>query len=277
MKKIIVVAVSFFWAGSVLADLQIIIGDKDGTSTFSSNGEMVVIEDDQNSAGKQMPGRVLMDHVNGDFYLIDEERNEIMKTSIGQDGVTAGNVGVSVNLKDLGGGPKIANYATRKQELTANGESCGIIYTSKKLLKNKGVRAIIESMRGVQEFSRSMMKGMNNAMSVCDRAEMQLAEIIESSGVPMRIIDKNGKRVSEVLAVDTNKKFPGDHYKLPTGMEVVDMSQRMKQMEQQTQQMTGDMPDMNLDQLMKDIQQSGGQLDDKTIKQLEGLKNIFGE
>lgn len=275
MKKIIAVIVSYFLAGSVLADLQIIIGDKDGTSAFSSDGKKVVIEEMQASAGKQRPGRVLMD--SGNLYMIDEERNEIMKTSIGQDGVTAGNAGVSVNLKDLGGGPKIANYATRKQELIANGESCGIIYTSRKLLKNKGVRAIIESMRSLQKFSQSMMKGMNNVMSVCDQAEMQLAETIESSGVPMRIIDANGKRVSEVMAVDTNKKFPGDHYKLPTGMEVVDMSQRMKQMEQQTQQMMGDMPDMNLDQLMKELQQSGGQLDKKTIKQLEDLKNSLGQ
>ena len=275
MKKIIAVTVSYFLVSSALADLQMIIGGKDGTSTFSSDGKKVVIEEMQGSAGKQRPGRVLMN--NGDFYMIDEERNEIMKTSIGQDGAAAGNAGVSVNLKDLGGGPKIANYATRKQELIANGESCGIIYTSRQLLKDKGVRAIIESMRAMQQFSRSMRKGMNNMMSVCDRAEMQLAEIIESSGVPMRIIDENGKQVSEVLAVDTNKKFPRDHYKLPPGMEVVDMSQRMKQMEQQTQQMMGDMPDMDVDQLMKDIQQSGGKMDDKTLKKLEGLKKIFEE
>lgn len=275
MKKILAITFSFFVVTSVLADLQMKIGGKDGTSTFSSNGEMVVIEDMQKSAGKQTTGRILMDHVNGDFYMIDDERNEIMKTSIDQDGGTAGNTGVSVSLKDLGGGPKIANYATRKHELIADGESCGIIYTSSKLLRNNGVRAIIASMRSMQQFSRNMMKGMNNMMSVCDRAEMQLADIIESSGVPMRIIDENGKRVSEVLAVDTNKKFPGDHYKLPAGMEVVDMSQRMKQAEQQTQQMMGDMPDMDLDKLMKQIQQGGGQLDDESKKQLEGLKKIF--
>ena len=269
MKKLLVIMASCFMATSALADLEIIIGDEEGgSSIFSSDGKMVVIEEKQMPAGKKMPGHVLVNHLSGEFFMIDTERNEVMKTSVGQGGVTAGAEGVSVNLEDLGGGPKIANYATRKLELMANGESCGVIYGSRDLLKNKGVKAIIESMRSMQQFSRSMMRGMNNVMSVCEQAEMQLADVIESSGVPMRIIDKNGKRVSEVLAVDTNKKFPADHYKLPTGMKVVDMNDKMNQAAQQTQQMMGDMPDM--EGLMKKLEQ-GGQMDEETIKKMQDM------
>ena len=49
-------------------------------------------------------------------------------------------------------------------------------------------------------------------MSVCQQANMQLADMIESSGVPMRVIDQNGNLVSEVVAVDTKKKFAANHY-----------------------------------------------------------------
>lgn len=264
MKKLLIICFSLFLVSSALADVQITIkGDKGRTSTFSSNGKMAHIKD------KQMQGYVIIDHESGEFNMVDTERGEIMRTRIDKGGVAANDSKISVKLKDKGGGPKIAGYSTRKYELIANGESCGTIYASRKLLKNNNVRAIFDSMRSMQQHNRSMRGGMSGMMSVCDQANMQQADVIESSGVPMRMIDQNGKLESEVLAVDTNKKFAGNHYALPADMKVVDMSDKMNQATQQTEQMKENMPDMG--ELMKQIQQGGGQMTEEMQQQLQEM------
>ncbi len=265
MKKFLIICFSFFLAsGTALADVQITIkGDKGRNSTFSSNGEMARIED------KQMPGYVIIDYASGDFYMVDTERGEIMRTSVGKGGAGVNESKISVTLKDKGGGQKIAGYSTRKFEMIANGETCGTIYASSKLLKNNEIRAIFESMRNMQQFSRNMTRGMSGIMSVCQQANMQLADMIESSGAPMRVLDQNGNLQSEVLAVDTKKKFAASHYALPSGMKVVDMSDKMDASTQQTQQMMDNMPDMG--ELMKQIQQGGGQMTEEMQQQLQEM------
>ena len=268
MKKFLIICLSLLLASNALADVQFTIRDGEGrTSTFSSNGKMAHIKD------KQMPGYVIIDHASGEFNMVDTERGEIMRTRIDKGGVAVNDSKISVKLKDKGGGQKIAGYSTRKFEWIANGESCGTIYASSNLLKNNHVRAIIESMRSMQQFSRSMMGGMRGTMSVCDQADMQLADVIDSSGVPMLVIDQNGNLVTEVLAVDTNKKFAGNHYTLPADMKVVDMSDKMNQATQQTEQMMENMPDMG--ELMKQIQQGGGKMTEEMQQQMQQMQEMM--
>lgn len=265
MKKFLIICFSFFLSfGSSLGDVQITIkGDKGRISTFSSNGKMARIED------KQMPGYVIIDHASGDFYMVDTKRGEIMRSGIGKGGVAGSASKISIKLKDKGGGQKIAGYSTRKFEMIANGEDCGTIYASSKLLKNNEIRAIFESMRSMQQFSRNMTSGMGGIMSVCQQANMQLADMVESSGAPMRVLDQSGKLQSEVVAVDTKKKFAASHYALPSGMKVVDMSEKMNQAQQETQQMMENMPDMG--EIMKQIQQGGGQMTEEMQQQMQEM------
>ena len=268
MKRILLTAISLAFFTSLQADVLFTIkGHKGRTSDFSSNGKMARIDD------KQMPGHVIIDHQSGEFFMVDPERKEIMRAVIDSGGVTDGSPALDVALKDKGSGQKIAGYLTRKYEMTANGESCGTVYASSKLLQNRDVRAIFESMRNMQQFSRGMRGGMSGMMTVCQQANMQLADVIESSGAPMKVIDASGNLVSEVLAVDTDKTFAGNHYQLPAGMKVVDMSERMNQATQQTQQMMENMPDM--DELMKQLQQGGGQMTDEMQQQMEKLQKMF--
>jgi len=264
MKRFLLAAIALAFVTSAQADVLITIKDGKGrTSAFSSDGKMARIED------RQMPGYVIIDYQSGEFFMVDSKRKEIMRTVIEGGSVAEGGSTVSVSLKDKGGGPKIAGYLTRKYEMNANGERCGTVYASSKLLQNKDVQALFESMRNMQQFSRNMTGGMGGTISVCQQANMQLADVIESSGAPMKVIDENGKLMSEILAVDANKKFPANHYKLPAGMEVVDMTDRMNQATQQTQQMMENMPDT--DELMKQIQQGGGQMTEEMQQQMQDM------
>ena len=98
---------------------------------------------------------------------------------------------------------------------------------------------------------------------------MQTADVIESSGAPLRTVDKKGKLISEVVGVDTDKKLADDHYELPAGMAVVDITEQMNQAAQQSQQMMENMPDM--DELIKQMQQNDGQMSEEMQQQLQQM------
>ncbi len=246
------------------ADVKMTIKDGFGeSSTFSSNGQLVRIE------GQKIPGFIIIDYAKGEFFMVDSKRNQIAKISLGQVDAANDAATLSVSLEDKGGGPKLAGYLTRKFQLIANGERCGTVYASSKLLKDNNVRAIFESTRNMQQFSRGMMGGMSKNIPVCQRANMQLADVIESSGAPLRVVDQAGKLLSEVLAIDTHKKFAGNHYELPGGMKVVEASENMNRTAQQTRQMMENMPDVN--EMMKQMQQGGGQISEEMQQQMKQM------
>lgn len=243
------------------ADVEMTIKDGFGdSSTFSSNGRLVRIE------GQKIPGFIIIDYASGEFFMVDLKRNQIVKISLGQVGTANDAATLSVSLEDRGGGPKLAGYLTRKFELIADGERCGTVYTSSKLLKDNNVRAIFESTRNMQQFSRGMMEGMSKSVPVCQRANMKLADMVESSGAPLRVVDQAGKLLSEVLAIDTNKKFASNHYELPGGMEVVEVSEDMNRA---SRQMMEYMPDM--EEMMKQIQQGDGQMSEEMQQQMKQM------
>jgi len=232
MKRIVFTLTALTLFINAFADVQITVKDGfGGNSTFSSNGQLVRID------GQKMDGFIVIDYASGDFFMVDSKQGEVKQASLDQIDATQGAAPLSITLENKGGGPKIAGYLTRKFEMIVSGEGCGTVYASSKLLQNKDVRAIFESMRNMQEFSSRIMGGMSGIMPVCQRANMQLADVIESSGAPLRVVDKGGKMLSEVLTVVTDKKYAADHYALPAGMKVVDMTEQMNQATQQTQQM----------------------------------------
>jgi len=264
MKRIVFTLTALTLYVNAFADVQLTVKDGfGGNSTFSSNGQLVRID------GQKMDGFIVIDYAGGDFFMVDSKRGEVKQASLDQIDATHSAAPLSITLKDKGGGQKIAGYVTRKLEMIANGEHCGTVYASSKILQNKDVRAIFESMRSMQQFSRRMMGGMSRTMPVCQRANMQMADAIESSGAPLRLVDKDGKMLSEVLAVETDKKYAADHYALPAGMKVVDMTEQMNQATQQSQQMMNNMPDM--DELMQQMQQGDGQMTEEMQQQMKQM------
>lgn len=262
MRNFLATAFSLLLCSSAMADIQMSVSDGDGRkSTFSSNGQKTRIE------GGDMPGYVIIDSTSGELFMVDPNRGQILTTRMA--GGAADSAAVEISLNDKGGGRKIAGYLTQKYELIANGERCGFVYASQELLENPDVQAIFEAMRGLQGLSRMMTGGMGGLLTDCQRAGMQLADVAQSSGVPLRVVDENGKLVSDVRSVDTKRKFGSNHYQLPTGMPIVDMTEQMGQAMNQTEQAMEDMPDM--DELMKQIQQSGGEMTEEMQQQLQQL------
>lgn len=268
MNRFFFALITLLFCNAAIADVQFEINDFSGqTSIVSSNGKQSRID----SAG--MPGYAIVDHDSGEFMMVDTERKEILATTPGTDGVVVGGEAISVSLEDKGGGQKIAGYATRKYLFIANGESCGTIYGSRKLMQNDGVRAMLDAMRGMQNISRRMTAGLSGMLPLCQRASMHLSGVMDSAGVPMRVLDAGGKTLSEIVSVDIDKNLPADHYRLPAGMKKVDMTRKMNQAAEQMQ----NMPDMN--QIMEQMQQGGAQMtpemQEQMQQQMDQLQNML--
>ena len=187
MQKILVGIVLLGLALPAAADVQLQIRDLTGrSSTISGNGQLVRIDAERN-------GYVLIDNRAGEFLMVDENRGQIMKSSLGKGGVVVtGEGGVEVSFKSTGGGPKIAGYATRAFSYSANGQNCGTIYASSRLLEDQGVRSMFESMRTMQQKSRQMMGGFGGLMSPCQQANLQLSAVLDSIGARTAAIRVEG-------------------------------------------------------------------------------------
>ena len=262
MNRFVFTLMALLLGNTAIADVQFEIRDFSGrTSTVSSNGDRSRID----NAG--IPGFAIVDHTSGEFLMVDTARKEVMVTTLGRGGVTVGGEEISVSLDDEGGGQKIAGYETRKFRFIANGERCGTIYGSRKLMNNDRVRAMFDAMRGMQDISRSMTAGLAGVLPLCQRANLHLSGVMDSAGVPMRVLDAGGKMLSEIVSVDIDKSLPADYYQVPAGMSRVDMNAKMNEAAEQMQ----NMPDMN--QMMEQMQQGGAQMTPEMQEQMQQQMN----
>ena len=258
MTRIITALAALSLCASAAADVKFVMTDMTGQkSTLVSNGSKVRIDN------RQMPGYGIIDTERGEYVMVDTKRNEAYSTSLRNDGEAADVKPVSLSVKDKGGGQKIAGYLTRKYKFSADGEHCGTIYASSKLLKNDQVRGIFEAFRAMQQSARHMTAGLAGMLTPCQRANLQLADKMDSIGIPLRVLGADGSVMSEVLSVDTDVRVADARYEIPAGINRVSMDQQMQQSAEAMQ----NMPDMN--QLMEQMQQSGGEMTPEMQQQMQ--------
>ncbi|MEM7563275.1 MAG: hypothetical protein AAF353_09530 [Pseudomonadota bacterium] len=269
MKHIYLLAFLCAFAGSASADVELKMRDShSGISTISSNGSKARIDNEG------MPGYVIVDFSAGTLSMVNPDRQEIMEMSIADSGsASAAGHAVQISLKEKGGGPVVAGYQTRKYEYSANGERCGTVYTSSKLLKNSELRALFDSMLSFQKQSRKMMGGFSGFLKPCDQAGFELADKLGSKGAPMRMLNASGSLVSEVTAVTRDKSVAASHYDLPAGMNRVSVDQMMNQAKQQVQDAMQNMPDMN--QLMEQMGANGGEVSEEMMEQMKKMQKML--
>jgi len=262
--KAIFYCLLFGMCNAAWADVQIKFKDvKGGTSTISSNGQKVRIN------GAQMPGYVLVEGVTGAYFMVDPKRNEaIMATPAEIVGVEE-DERLSISLKPRGAGEEIAGYSTGRFDLISNGIQCGILNGSSELMRNRDLRNMFEAMQGMHKMMRSLSAGMAGMLSECQRATSHLADLVDTAGFIMRVVDDKGELLFEVLSVSTDTNLADDYYALPAGMKVVDISDKAEQAMQKGQGIIQQMP--NMEQMMEQFRQNGGQINEETQQQLKQM------
>jgi hypothetical protein len=260
MNRFLLGLLSLAFANAALCDVKLVMEDSRGSSiTIYSNGQQARVE------GGPVPGYAIIDFDSGELLVIDEERKQATKMSLIGPSANAGGVGVS--LRDKGGGRKIAGYLTRKYEILAGGERCGTVYASKKLLDDRNVSALVDSMQALQNMLGGMSSRLSGMLSVCQRANLELGEAMASSGVPLRQLDADDQLFSEVVSVDTDSLAV--NYQVPPGLTVVSMDEKMGQAAQQMQ----NMPEMG--QLMQQMDAAGEQMTPEMKQQMEQLQEML--
>ncbi len=266
MKAILYFLLFFGVCDLAWADVQIKFKNvQGGTSTISSNGNKVRIN------GAQMPGYVLVDNASGEFFMVDPKRSEIIRaTPVEIEGVEEDeDERLSISLMPRGVGDEIAGYGTGRFDLISNGIQCGVLNGSSELMQNQELRHMFEAMQGMHKMMRNLMAGMAGLLTECQRATSRLADLVDTAGFVMRLVDDEEKLLFKVLLVDTKAVLADGYYDLPADMTVVNMNEKVEQAMQKGQEIIQQMPDM--DQMMQQIQQDGGQISDESLQQMQQM------
>jgi len=269
MKAVLCFLLALGAAAVAWADVKIEYRDITGaTSTMLSNGKRVRIN------GGQMPGYLLVDGASGEFFMVDPQRNEILRVAPDEMGVMAEAGALNVGLKARGGSERIAGYATGRYDLLANGELCGTIYGSTELMENAELKRMFKAMQGMHKISHGMKAGISSYLTDCQRANARLAELANTSGFVLRVDDDKGKRTFEVLSLDTDTSIEPGEFELPQGMPVVDWREKLKATPQQIQQMKQQQQQQQMqkmNEMIKQLQQSGGEMTPEIQQQMQKM------
>jgi hypothetical protein len=267
MKAILLCLLFFGLCNAAWADVQIEFKDvKGSTSTISSNGHKVRIN------GAQMSGYVLVDSASGEFFMVDPKRKEIIRVRPVEIALDEEDERLSISLMPRGTGDEIAGYGTGRFDLISNGIQCGRVNGTSELVKNRELQHMFEAMQGMHKMMRSLLAGMTGLLTECQRATSRLADLVDTAGFVMRIVDDQGKLLFEVLLVNTKATLAENYYDLPADMTVVDMNQKVEQALQKGQEIIQQVPDM--DQMM---QQNGSQVDEQTQHQMKQMMDQMQE
>jgi hypothetical protein len=267
MKAILLCLLSFGLCNAAWADVQIEFKDvKGSTSTISSNGQKVRIN------GAQMSGYVLVDSASGEFFMVDPKRKEIIRVRPVEIALDEEDERLSISLMPRGTGDEIAGYGTGRFDLISNGIQCGRVNGTSELVQNRELQHMFEAMQGMHKMMRSLLAGMTGLLTECQRATSRLADLVDTAGFVMRIVDDQGKLLFEVLLVNTKATLAENYYDLPADMTVVDMNQKVEQALQKGQEIIQQVPDM--DQMM---QQNGSQVDEQTQHQMKQMMDQMQE
>lgn len=265
-RQLILILCTLSVYGYSQADTQIKTIDKDGeSSTITSNGSIVRLDN------ANEPGYVLIDTRQQQFKMVDAQRQQVMVVDLksAKKQAPPATSQVKISLNKTGKGPKIAGYSTDKYTLSANGKLCNTIFSSKAVMKIKGIAELFDAMGTMEQQSLNMMGGFRSMMDECEEANMQSAELFKTAGAPLRIIEADGQLESEIQSINSNAKINKTYYQIPASYQQVSMQQQMDRARQQMQQ---NMPDMN--QIMQQMQQGGG-MSPEAMEQMKKMQEML--
>jgi len=250
----------------------------------SKEGGQTQIMMDSNKARIGMgegQGYMLIDYKKQTMFAVVPEKKQILDMS-GDMPSMGGRPApkIKTELVSNGSGPTIAGYSTKKFTLKAEGKACGTLFGSKAAMEATGIARLFESMKAMAEKQRAAMGGYAAMIDVCTRANMDFASQGLKVGVPMRMLDANGKITSEIKSIKTDASLPANVFTLPQGYETISMAEQMNRakqgmgqgMNQNMNQRSGQVPDMQ--QMMKQMQQSG-RMSPEAIEQMKRYQEML--
>jgi len=254
---------------AIYAATLIDVKDKDnGTTQIMTDGKKARM--DTGKDGSYM----VLDYDKQGVYAVLPEQQQIIDLS--GEVPTMGGGGsaqkVHTELSPAGNGPTIVGYVTTKFTLKANGQHCGVLYGSREAMQAPGISQLFAAMKRMVDQQRAAMGGYASMVDVCTRASMDLALLADTVGLPMKMHDKNGSNVSEIIAINTSATLPANAFALPSSYKVVTLAEQLQQGQQGMKQLQQQMP--QIDNMLKQMQQQGG-LPPEAMEQLKRYQQMM--
>jgi hypothetical protein len=245
-----------------------IVTMKSGNSTSE-----IITDGKQAKMGMGDEGYIIVDYKTHSVKAVDPRKKRVMllnANDMPKGGGKAPKVNVQIN--NLGSGPTVAGYKTRKFSYKVNGKACGIIYGSKDVYKLNGIKELFDAMQTMMQRQQDMMGGYAAMIDVCTLGDLKLGEQVSTVGVPMRM-EENGKVDNEIISIKLNVSLPANAFSIPASYKTVTMSDEINKaqkdmanvQQQMGQQMQQHQP--QIQQMMQQMQQSG-QMPPEVMEQL---------
>jgi len=205
------------WMGfSTAVGAVTLIEERDSESTtlmYLEDGKMRV-----ETAGE--PGYMLADLRRRKFFAVDpaKKRAADMSAQMLPQQARAQSPKVAGILEKVGSGPRIAGYATEHYVLTANGQKCEEIFTSKQAFIDSGMGSLWSDFAAAFKGLSASAEGA----SPCDVAENQADP--SKFGLPLRTVSSDGQ-TTEVIRIEKGVAAPPGGFEVPRGYRTVTMQE----------------------------------------------------
>ena len=241
---------------------------------IQNNGDLTTVVTDGRLARLNMSGNeyIIVDYRKHTVTVVSPQKQQVMLLNANK--IDAGKSGTDVrtSIKSLGAGIEVAGYPTQKYAYSANGKSCGVIYGSKDVYRQQGIKELFEAMKTMMEKQRAVLGGFASLVDDCTLADMKVSDHVKTIGVPMRT-DRNGRIETEIKSIKYGVALPADTFVVPASYKVLTTQDQMnaasKDMAKMQQQMQQQQPQMQPQyrEAMRQMQQSG-QLTPEMMEQM---------
>jgi len=165
---------------------------------------------------------MLADYTKKKIFIIDPAKKEMLDVSQFVNDSRRHSDGLQVRVQLVGSGPKVAGYSTQKYSLSVNGRPCKQALVSHKALEDAKLGPMLEAISSIEINPMG-----SQFMSECDRAGMLFAKRMQKLGMPLGMIEANGKITDKVERIVQNAPLPAGGFKLPVGFRRISMQQKM--------------------------------------------------
>ena len=260
-------AILLLSSSAVMAGTIVTMKSGNDTSEIITDGK-------QARMGMGDEGYIIVDYKTHNVKVVDPGKKQVMLLSVNDMPKGGGKAPkVNVQINNLGSGPTIAGYKTRKFSYKVNGKACGFIYGSKDVYELKGIKELFNAVQTMMQRQQDMMGGYAAMLDDCTLGDLKIGMQVSTVGVPMRM-EENGKVDNEIINIQLNVSLPANVFSIPASYKTVTMSGEIKKAQKDManiQQQMGQKHQPQFQQMMQQMQQSG-QMPPEVMEQLRKVQ-----
>jgi len=231
-------------------------------------------------------GYLLMDLASGKTYTV----NHLEGVVIDHESAVATSEHITSAIKDRmmpkvallkqGDGPVINGFPTDHYRVMINDTlHCSDEYLSPKATENEIVKNFVAAMaRGSDGVDNLIMASLFGNEQMCEAAADIVDDEYAEKGLPMQSVDPQGMVTHEITSINMAATFAAEDMTLPAHYELLSraqMRERLKERAKELQQQIDAMPEIDLEQVMKQQREMQQRMKDSAAEMKNKLKTGF--